>query len=152
MSFIKQQRLKLLIGKQLGAMMSLLSVFLLVLECLWRDCVGDLLRSPFGVSSQGDGAMPRTTWRLSTSRAVTSNFKNRFNQVPSVTEYPLIKRIRTDTTIDLSKILPRRVVFVKSFRKCVDQTDLNLWAPDLISLKNKILNEKTPQTVQYCPV
>jgi hypothetical protein len=64
---------------------------------------------PFGLSSQGDGAMPRTTWRASTSRALPPIFKNRFNQVPSVTEYPLIKRIRTDTTIDLSKILPRRV-------------------------------------------
>jgi hypothetical protein len=68
---------------------------------------------PFGLSSQGDGAMPRTTWRASTSRALPPIFKNRFNQVPSVTEYPLIKRIRTDTTIDLSKILPRRVTLRK---------------------------------------
>ena len=64
---------------------------------------------PFGLSSQGGGAMPRTTWGSSTSRSGSPIFKNRFNQVPSVTEYPLIKRIRTDTTIDLSKILPRRV-------------------------------------------
>ena len=66
---------------------------------------------PFGLSSQGDGAMPRTTWRASTSKSLHPIFKNRFNQVPSVTEYPLIKRIRTDTTIDLSKILPRRVTY-----------------------------------------
>ena len=64
---------------------------------------------PFGLSSQGGGAMPRTTRRSSTSRAGSPIFKNRFNQGPSVTDYPLIKRIRTDTTIDLSKILPRRV-------------------------------------------
>jgi hypothetical protein len=70
-------------------------------------CYG--FKCPFGLSSQGDGAMPRTTRRASTSRALPPIFKNRFNQVPSVTEYPLIKRIRTDTTIDLSKILPRRV-------------------------------------------
>ena len=66
---------------------------------------------PFGLSSQGSGAMPRTTWGSSTSRSDSPIFKNRFNQVPSVTEYPLIKRIRTDTTIDLSKILPRRVTW-----------------------------------------
>jgi hypothetical protein len=71
--------------------------------------VGGMRECPFGLSSQGDGAMPRTTRRASTSRALPPIFKNRFNQVPSVTEYPLIKRIRTDTTIDLSKILPRRV-------------------------------------------
>ena len=67
---------------------------------------------PFGLSSQGGGAMPRTTWRSSTSRAGSPIFKNRFNQGPSVTDYPLIKRIRTDTTIDLSKILPRRVTIM----------------------------------------
>ena len=126
----------MLIEEQQGVMMmSLLSVIgNLLLGGV--GCLVCLLGSPFGVSSQGDGAMPRTTWRLSTSRAVTSNFKNRFNQVPSVTEYPLIKRIRTDTTIDLSKILPRRVTCSDCVRKCIDQTDPNLWAPDLILWEN----------------
>ena len=48
----------------------------------------------------------------------------------------MIKRIRTDTTIDLSKILPRRVTRLIEARKCFDQTDPNLWAPDLILWKN----------------
>ena len=82
---------------------------------------------------------------------MTSNFKNRFNQVPSVTEYPLIKRIRTDTTIDLSKILPRRVtqlsrlenVSIKLIQICGHQT---LFCGKTIMTQN-VLNEKTPYTV-----
>ena len=87
---------------------------------------------PFGLSSQGDGAMPRTTWRASTSKSLHPIFKNRFNQVPSVTEYPLIKRIRTDTTIDLSKILPRRVTWWKALEKCHPFLQINYNTPDSV--------------------
>ena len=96
-------------------------LLLLVLVCYVCLC-------PFGLSSQGGGAMPRTTWGSSTSRSDSPIFKNRFNQVPSVTEYPLIKRIRTDTTIDLSKILPRRVTWRRAiiFWYICDRTK-SLW-------------------------
>jgi hypothetical protein len=95
----------------------------------WGKWVGG--KGPFGLSSQGDGAMPRTTRRASTSRALPPFFKNRFNQVPSVTEYPLIKRIRTDTTIDLSKILPRRVTRWRRSHFETNQSSLPLCTPDL---------------------
>ncbi len=96
-------------------------------------------KGPFGLSSQGDGAMPRTTRRASTSRALPPFFKNRFNQVPSVTEYPLIKRIRTDTTIDLSKILPRRVTLHMRCHFSTNQPSRPLCAPDLLCVQMEYL-------------
>ena len=66
-------------------------------------------KGPFGLSSQGDGAMPRTTRRASTSRALPPFFKNRFNQITSVTECLLIKRIRTS---DLIRILPSILIII----------------------------------------
>ena len=47
-----------------------------------------------------------------------------------MTEYPLIKRIRTDTTIDLSKILPRRVTRVRGTFFSNNFTSYKLCTPD----------------------